>query len=86
MLRQGINTMDNVLSIMLDHSRFKKLYWIIFRVGLKWILQFIRLQLCRKGQQLGSYPTPTNSILVSSTEYLFVIGVSIQNLNKRIHI
>ena len=59
---------------------------MIFHVGLKWILQFIGLQLCRKGQQLGSYLTPTNSILVSSTEYLFVIGFSIKNLNKGIQI
>ena len=86
MLRQGINAMDKVLSIIKNHSRFKKLYWIVFRVGLKWILQFIRLQLCRKGQQLGSYLTPTNSILVSSTEYLLVIDVSIKHLNKRIQI
>ena len=55
-------------------------------LGLKRILQFIRLQLCRKGQQLGSHLTPTKTILVSSNEYLLVIGVSIQNLKKRIQI
>ena len=55
-------------------------------LGLKRILQFIRSQLSRKGQKLGSHLTPTKTILVSSNEYLLVIGVSIQNLKKRIQI
>ena len=36
--------------------------------------------------KIGSLLTPTNLILVSSTEYLLVIGVSILDFNKRMQI